>query len=137
MFKQKKLVTMAMALILVAAAVTLFSALGDGSALAARGGKGGGKGSNAGGTTPSTATLAVSPNPPAAGEVFTVSGTGFTPGAALNFGLGSFAAYTTADQTGYASLPWTIALPGTYTISACQFTSKGCQQVGSITFTVQ
>ena len=71
MFKQKKLVTLTVALVLVAAAVTLFSALGGGSALAARGGKGGSA------STSGSATLTLSPNPVAAFGEYTVSGSGF------------------------------------------------------------
>ncbi len=122
--------------IAVVAAALLMLAVSTGSVDAAKGGnaaagKGGGKPSPA-----PTVTMAVSPNPPTGGQAFIVSGTGFTPGAAVNFSLGSSATYAMADQSGYAWTPWTIALPGTYTMGACQFTSKGCQQVGSITFNV-
>ncbi|HEU4758787.1 MAG TPA: hypothetical protein VFT91_02280 [Dehalococcoidia bacterium] len=125
-------------LALVLAIGIMGSALASGSALAAKGSninRGGGKG-HGGTPTASTVTMAVSPNPPTGGQTFIVSGTGFAPGAAVNFFLGSGATYAMADQSGYAWTPWTIALPGTYTIGACQFTSKGCQQVGTITFNV-
>jgi len=96
MFKHKKIVTMAVALILVAAAVTLFSALGDGSALAARGGKGKGR-NGGGGTTPTTATVTVSPNPvPLGSQSVQINGSGFAaneylvvtlPGACCDVGV--------------------------------------------------
>ena len=83
-----------------------------------------------------TVVMAVTPNPPIAAQAFIVSGTGFTPLAAVNFVLGGFASYAQADSTGYAWETWTIALPGNYTIVAKEYTSKGWVQVGSITFDV-
>ena len=121
------------ALAILVAATLLLLALGSAPADAARGGKGNGGGAN---TSAPTVTMAVSPNPPTGGQAFIVSGTGFTPGAPVNFVLGGYASYAKADQTGYAWETWTIALRGTYTITAKEYTSKGWVQVGSITFNV-
>ena len=115
------------------------SALAGGAALAAKGGnsatgcKGGPK-HGCGGTT-STVTLTVSPNPPTT-QGFLLSGTGFTPYAAVNFVQSGSATFVMANESGYASTPWVIALPGTYTITAEENTGGGFHQVGSITFNV-
>lgn len=116
--------------ILVLAAALVMLAVSTDAVDAAKG-KGGGKPAPA-----PTVTMTVSPTSPTAGQTFTVSGTGFDPGAPVNFVLGSMAVYTMANQSGYAASPWTIALPGSPTISAKQLTSRGWVQVGSITFTV-
>jgi len=112
----------------------LFTAIASVDADAAKGSNGarGGKPAPA-----PTATLTVSPNSPTGGQAFIVSGTGFSSGAPVNFVLGSKAVYAMANQSGYAASTWTIALAGTYTISAKELTSKGWVPVGSITFNVQ
>jgi hypothetical protein len=113
-------------------------AVSTGTVDAARGGKGGGGGSNGGNTTAPTVTMSVSPNPvPAWGTVYTVSGTGFSPGSGVNFVLNGVATFTTADAYGYARSIWRSWYPGTYTAYAKQLMGRSYEQVGSITFTVQ
>ena len=136
MFKQKKVVTMAMALILVAAAVTLFSALGGGFALAAKGGKG--KGRNGGGTTTTSATLTVTPNPvPLGSQSVQMNGSGFAANEQLGVTISGVccAVPATADGSGafsvtfYRDWNW----PGTYTVNA--YSASGLR--ATTTFTVQ
>ena len=122
--------------ILVIAAALLMLAISTDAVEAARGGKGGGGGS--GSTTAPTVTMSVSPNPvPAWGTVYTISGTGFSPGSGVNFVLNGVATFTTADSSGYARSIWRSWYPGTYTAYAKQLMGRSYEQVGSITYTVQ
>lgn len=87
--------------------------------------------------TAPTVAMAVSPNPvPAWGTVYTISGAGFTPGAAVNFVINGVATFTTADQNGFASSIWTSWYPGSYTAKAKQFIRRSYVEVGSITYAV-
>src|SRR5574341_2161029 len=121
--------------ILVIAAALLMLAISTDAVEAARGGKGGGGG---GSTTAPTVTMSVSPNPvPAWGTVYTISGTGFTPGAGVNFVLNGVATFTTADSSGYAKSIWKTWYTCTYTAYSKQLMGRSYEQVGSITYTVQ
>lgn len=122
--------------VLVIAAALLVLAVSADAVEAARGGKGGGKGG--GSTDAPTVAMSVSPNPvPAWGAVYTISGTGFSPGAGVNFVLDGVVTFTTADANGYAKSTWRSWYPGTYTAFAKQLIGRSYVQVGSITFTVR
>ena len=134
MVKQRAVVMMFTRItVAVAVVVLLFAAMSGGPALAGKpAGKGGGKPSPA-----PTVTMAVSPSPvPGWGAVYTISGTGFTPGAAVNFVKDGVAKFAVADANGFATSIWTSWTPGTYTAYAKQFSGKSYVQVGSITFNV-
>lgn len=118
-----------------ALATVLLAAVTAGPALAAKGGNG--KGHGQGETSGTSVTLAVSPDPvPAWGTVYTVTGTGFTPGNAVNFVLDGVATYARADENGSASTVYTSWTPGSYTVFAKEWIGKGYVEVGSVTFDV-
>ncbi len=126
-----------MLIIAVAALLAVIGATAfSGSALAARGGgKGGGK------PTPApTVTLTVSPNSVGALTQYTVTGSGFTPGAQVNLVYSApdccVVSWRLADASGSVTDWATAGVPGTYQIVARQYTSKGWVDVGSITFEV-
>ena len=124
--------------VLVIAAALLMLAVSTGTVDAAKGGKGGGGGGSGGSTTAPTVAMSVSPNPvPAWGTVYTISGTGFSPGAGVNFVLNGVATFTTADASGYARSIWRSWYPGTYTAYAKQLMGRSYVQVGAITYTVR
>lgn len=136
---EKKSLGLWIPLLVVVAAVLVLAASAD-AVQAARGGNGGGKGGGKGGGTTEapTVTMSVSPNPvPAWGTVYTISGTGFSPGAGVNFVNNGVATFTTADANGVAKSIWTSWYPGTYTAYAKQYTGRSYEQVGSLTFTVK
>ena len=114
-------------------ALLVASAFGAGPALAARpAGKGGGKP-----TPPPSVTLTVSPNPvPAWGYIYTVSGTGFSPYAAVNFVRGGLVSFVRADSSGNASTTFQSWDPGTVTVNAYQYSGKSWVLAGSVTFNV-
>ena len=121
MVKQSNILTVSRIVALLAvAAVLLAAALGVDSALA----KGrNGKGSGNGGTT-TAATLAIAPNPVAAGQVFTVSGSGFAPNKVVVVTVtGAWGDVVTADGTGAFSYRRSLTIPWTYTFDARQETS--------------
>ena len=130
----KKLGFWAPTLVLAAALVLL--AVGTGSVDAARGGKGHGKPGS--GTTPTTVTMTVSPDPVPAGTSATVTGTGFTPGATVNFVVdGGWVIGTGADANGVAKISFTVGSPGTVGVTAKQRASDGSfVVVGFFTFSV-
>jgi len=122
-------------LAIAALAAVLLTAIAAGPALAAKGGNGKGNGPVAQST--SAATMVVSPNPvPAWGYVYTVTGSGFTPGNAVNFVKDGVATYARADENGVASTVYTSWEPGTQTVSAKEFIGKSYETVGSVTFEV-
>jgi hypothetical protein len=134
-------------LAIVAVAVILGATLSGGAALAAKGGiKGkpdgnghGGNGhGNGGNHDPApTVTLTVDPNPvPAWGHIYTVSGSDFTPGGAVNFVRGGLVTFVAADANGFASTTFQSWDPGTYTVDAYQFSGKKWVLAGSVTFNV-
>jgi len=135
---EKKSLRLWVPVLMIVAAVLVLAASAD-AVQAARGGNGGGKGGGKGGSTDApTVTMSVSPNPvPAWGTVYTISGTGFSPGAGVNFVNNGVATFTTADANGVAKSIWTSWYPGTYTAYAKQFVGRSYEQVGSITFTVK
>lgn len=123
--------------ILMIGAVTalLFAAVIAGPTLAAKGGNGKGHGPNS--ELGTNVTLAVSPDPvPAWGTVYSVTGTGFTPGNAVNFVLNGVATYARADDNGSASTVYTSWTPGTYTVFAKEWSGKAYAEVASATFQV-
>lgn len=123
--------------ILVLAAALVMFAVSTGEVDAARGGKpGGGGGKPGGGTTP-TVTLTVSPDPVPAYSYATVTGTGFTPGAQINWVIdGGVVMWGSANANGVASVSFAVSFPGTVGVSAKQLNGSSWVVVGSIMFSV-
>ena len=121
----------AMAALLAVVGAAAFS----GSALAAKGGGKGGK------PTPApTVTLTVSPNPVGSLTQYTVTGSGFTPGAQVNLVYYApdccVVSWKLADASGNVTDMATAGAPGAYKIVARQYQGKGWVEVGSVTFNV-
>ena len=134
MVKQRLVVMMFTRItVAVAVVVLLFAAMSGGPALAGKpAGKGGGKPSPA-----PTVTMTVSPNPvPAWGTIYAVRGTGFTPGAAVNFVRGGLVTFVRADTNGNASTTFQSWDPGTYTVDAFQYSGRSWVLAGSVTFNI-
>ncbi len=77
-------------------------------------------------TTAPSAALTVSPNPVAAGDTFTVSGSGFTPDQMVVVTVtGDWGDIVTADGSGAFSHTRSLTIPWTYTFDASQEDSPG------------
>ena len=128
-----------MSIIALAALVAIIGAAAfSGSALAAKGGNGGGKG---GKPAPApTVTLTVSPNSVQSLTQYTVSGSGFTPGAQVNLVYYApdccVVSWKLADASGNVVDMATAGAPGTYKIVAKQYAGRDWVEVGSVTFIV-
>ena len=134
MVKRTMTIRIAQAFAVVAVAVVLLGAVATGPALAARGGKGGGKPST------SAAALTVSPNPVASGAAFTVSGSGFAPNTTVYVGPQGYFALNavTVDGSGRFTVSYSggFSVPGTYTFVALVYSQRSWVIGASATLTV-
>jgi hypothetical protein len=111
--------------IIIATAVVAVSLLAFGAtpALAAKGGK-----PSSGGSTTTSATCAVSPNPVAAGAQFVISGSKFAPSQFLTLAIKSAAGtsfvWTQADANGNLSKAWQVQTAGSNSVKVYNSTNN-------------
>jgi hypothetical protein len=108
---------------------------GAGTALAGKGGQGGG------GRHAAMLTCAVSPDPASVGEVYTVTGTGYPTNhqfaVQVTNSYGTMVLFTAADESGAMSVSGFAAWPGGYTVTVVDNSLRKPKVIGGCGFDVQ